>query len=72
VPIGQQRIEFNAHRVFSLSHLFSLFKDKYTLEVFTYIDDAGNVYNNHKLSEKDIETNLNCNYGCAIFILTKI
>lgn len=72
VPIGPQRIEFNAHRVFSLTHLFSLFKDKYNLDDFSYIDDNGNLFDNHKLSEKDIETNLNCNYGCAIFILTKV
>jgi len=29
VPIGPQRIEFDAHRVFSLSYLLELFYGKY-------------------------------------------
>ena len=34
VPIGKQRVEFNAHRVFSIRYLLKLFKGKYTVDYF--------------------------------------
>ena len=37
VPIGPQRIEFNAHRVFSLEYLLNYFKDRYELKSFAYV-----------------------------------
>ena len=71
VPIGKhQRIEFNAHRVFSLSYLLDLFQ-KYNLISFSYIDDKGILYKHVKLLEEDINTTFNLNYGCGIFHLKK-
>src|SRR6185295_16429483 len=34
-PIGPQRIEFNAHRVFSVSYLLECFSGKYRLDQFS-------------------------------------
>ena len=71
VPIGSSRIEFNAHRVFSIRYLLDLFKDKFILNSFSYIDDKGNFFKNAKLNQHEINTNFGCQYGCGVFILTK-
>ena len=39
VPIGQLRIEFNAHRVFSIKYLLQLFEGKYSIDTFSYVND---------------------------------
>jgi len=72
VPIGEQRIEFNAHRVFSLAYLISLFQDKYKIESFSYVNDQGDLFENVSLEEKNISINFGCHYGCGIFELVKI
>lgn len=71
VPLGGQRIEFNAHRIFSLQHLLSLFEGKYSVLDFSYVDDTGDLHANVPLSKENIASNCNCNYGCAIFELQK-
>lgn len=71
VPIGPQRIEFNAHRVFSLRYLLDLFKTPYTVRSLSYIDDSGALHTNVKLDSPGIEENFGCNYGCGIFELIK-
>lgn len=70
-PIGPQRIEFNAHRVFSLNYLLELFKDDYELMSFSYVDDAGDLHENQTLTDQHIKSNFNCHYGCGIFELKK-
>jgi SAM-dependent methyltransferase len=72
VPIGPQRIEYNAHRVFSLKYLLDFFKDKFEIINFHFVDDVGNLKEDIILTEIDINTNLNCTYGCGIFELKKI
>lgn len=71
VPIGRQRVEFNAQRVFSIHYLIDLLKNSYYIERFSYVDDMECFHENVELSEDSIETNFNCNYGCGIFELIK-
>ncbi len=71
VPIGNQIIEFNAHRIFSLAFLISLIPDNFILDNFSYVDDMGNFHSNVNINKIDINSNLNCKYGCAIFELTR-
>jgi len=73
VPIGPQRIEFNAQRIFSLSYLTDLFKNKYSYEIvsFSYVDDSRSLFENVDLDEKSISSNFNCYRGCGIFELRK-
>lgn len=71
VPIGKQRIEFNAHRVFSVSYLLDLFKDSFYIDRFSYVNDQGQLIENAELTEGSISTNFGCHYGCGIFELTK-
>jgi SAM-dependent methyltransferase len=72
VPMGPLRIEFNAHRVFSLAYLLRLFKDRFKIEYFSYVDDNGDLHKHITLTDELIKNNCRCFYGCAIFELRKI
>ncbi len=72
VPIGEQRIEFDAHRVFSIRYLLDLLDGKYRLDSFSYIDDAGALFVDVPLQEADVTRNFSCHYGCGIFELSKL
>jgi SAM-dependent methyltransferase len=72
VPIGPQRIEFDAHRIFSICYLLELFQDKYHIDSFSYVDDAGDLHEDVQVNSKDKQDNFNCIYGCGIFEMTKI
>ena len=72
VPIGKQRIEFNAHRVFAVKYLIELIQDKYRIDSFSYVNDKGDLFKDNKLSPEDVENNYGCNYGCGILELTKL
>ncbi len=71
VPIGSLRIEFNAHRVFSLEYLIRILNPKFKILEFSYIDDRGILHENCILNNELISTNFGCYYGCGIFILQK-
>jgi hypothetical protein len=71
-PIGKhQRIEFNAHRVFSLAYLIPILQSSFTIESFSYVDDAGELIVNADLTIETINNSFNCTYGCGIFVLKK-
>ncbi len=72
VPMGPQRIEFNAHRIFSLSYLLSVFSKHYQIDQFSYVDDAGDLHENTPLSDKKISNDYGCDHGCAILEMTKL
>lgn len=71
-PIGQQRIEFNAHRVFDVSYLLKLFNNKFKVESFSFVDGNGDLNMNVEMSDEAILNNFNCWWGCGIFELRKI
>jgi len=72
VPIGKQRIEFNAHRVFSIDEILTLAR-KNNLKIFgfSYVDDNGYLHKNASLNSINIKSNFGCNWGCGIFELVK-
>lgn len=71
-PIGKQRIEFNAHRVFSIAYLMDLFKKDFILDDFYFVDDKKNLKHPSNINNsEDINNNFGCHYGCGIFFLTK-
>ena len=72
VPIGRQRIEFNAHRVFSLNYLIKLLEENYRIDSFSYVNDKGDLFIDTPLNAQGIENNYSCDYGCGIFELTKM
>jgi hypothetical protein len=71
VPIGPQRVEFNAHRVFSVAFVLAQCTPHYQLATFSYIDDSGTLHTDVTLDETAIATSCGCRYGCGIFELVK-
>ena len=71
VPIGKQRIEFNAHRVFSVAYLIELVSKNFEINNFSYVDDAGDFFESVELTDAEVAKNFGCWYGCGIFELTK-
>ena len=72
VPIGQQRVEFNAHRIFSVNYLIKILKHNFQIVSFSYINDKGDFFKFCDLSDIEIKNNFNCTYGCGIFVLKKL
>lgn len=70
-PIGEQRIEFNAHRVFSMSYLLNYFEKDFSLLEFSFVDDNGDFFENVEINKTKIKNNFGCSYGCGMFILKK-
>jgi SAM-dependent methyltransferase len=71
VPIGEQRIEFNAHRVFSVTYLLHLMEGRYDVDSFSYINDEKRLITHAVLDERSLANNFGCHYACGIFELTK-
>lgn len=65
VPMGREKICFNAHRILSPRTVLSYFSDL-KLVSFSVVDDEGNFH--EKVDYKDYK---NLNYGCGLFIFTK-
>lgn len=71
VPLGKQRVEFHAHRVFSLKFLLEMIAPYYEIKSFSYIDDNNVFHGNVDISEEKIIKNCGCHWGCAVFELIK-
>lgn len=72
VPIGPQRIEFNAHRVFSLSYLSRILRGKFAILSFSFVNDAGDLEEDVAVTDDLLGNNAGCTYGCGIFELAKV
>jgi hypothetical protein len=70
-PIGPQRIEFNAHRVFGVEYLVNIFQKNYTIDRFSYIDDKGELHQDVPLEAENITKSYGCKLGFGIFEMTK-
>lgn len=74
VPMGVQRIEFHAHRIFSLPYLLQMVEEFYTVDSFSYVNDKNEFFPEVDLSSvsaKDKSDSFGCSFGCAVFVLTK-
>lgn len=72
VPIGPQRIEFDAHRVFAVPYLLELFDKAFRVESFAYVNDAGDLVRDADPRGPEGANNFGCLYGCGIFELVKL
>jgi SAM-dependent methyltransferase len=72
VPIGPERINFNAHRVFAIKTVLEMAKDRFELIGFSYVDDKGDLYEDVILDLSMIANNCWCYYGCGIFEFKKV
>jgi hypothetical protein len=68
VPVGPQRIEFNAHRVFDVKTICNMTERiGGDIKSFSYVDDIGNFHKDIDLKKDVDNSNFGCSYGCGIF-----
>ena len=65
IPVGRERTQFNAQRIFSPSSVLAMF-DGLRLENFCLINDAGLL-----IQPADVAMGQICEYGCGLFEMTK-
>ncbi len=71
-PIGRQRIEFNAHRIFAVRTVLDWFAKGWTVERIAYLDDLGIVQNLETWSEDFVARNFGCETGLIILAARKL
>ena len=71
VPIGPERVEFNAHRVFYPRHIVGLAGVDVVLDRFSYIDDGGALHENCPIADMTDREVYGCQYGIGIFEFRK-
>ena len=57
--------------MFSLEYLIGLLDQDYRIERFSYVDDAGDLYEDVELSDSLVDNSAGCHYGCGIFELIR-
>lgn len=71
VPIGPERIDFNANRVFAVQTLLDLARAEYERVGFSYVDDAGVLHEDVAITPEQAADSFGCQYGCGIFEFRK-
>jgi hypothetical protein len=71
VPIGPARIEFDAHRVFSVGHVLEMTRERLELVSLSYVDDADDLHVDVAMEPAAVAESFGCQYGCGIFELRK-
>lgn len=71
-PIGRPRIEYNAHRVFSIDILLNMFaENNLVVKDFAFVDDNGDLQKDRSVTSDAAKHNFGLTYGCGIFTLIK-
>ncbi|KAB2641453.1 MAG: DUF268 domain-containing protein [Verrucomicrobia bacterium] len=70
-PIGPQRVEFNAHRVFAAATVAGWFADGWEIERFAVIDDASRLHDSVAWRGPELETHFGCHAGLGIVVARK-
>jgi hypothetical protein len=72
VPIGIQRIEFNAHRVFSPETILRAAENWFEFCGFSYVNDEGDFFSLGSVAEGQMPADIKkMDYGCGIFTFRK-
>ena len=67
----QQRIEFNAHRVFSIPFLAKHLLEECTLLELAFVDDAGDLHRSVDVHSNEAERSFDAVYGLSIWLLER-
>ncbi len=71
-PIGPQRVEFNAHRIFAAETVVGWFREGWEIERFAYLDDAETLHTDVDLTTADITSHFGCRTGLALLAARKL
>lgn len=73
VPIGRQRIEFNAHRIFSVPYMQAEFRSvSLDIESLSIVDDQGDFHRSVDPTGDDAHRSFDLSFGLGIWILRKV
>ena len=70
-PLGPERVEFNAHRVFAAQTLTGWFAEGWQIEKFTVIDDDHRVHESVDWKGRDAVGHFGCQLGVGIVVARK-
>jgi SAM-dependent methyltransferase len=65
LPVGRERVCFNAHRVYAPASVVKMFPELRLVE-FSYVDDGGTNHECRRVEEAD-----ECEYGCGMFLFER-
>lgn len=65
-PIGPERVEFNAHRIFAASTVTGWFRDGWTIERFAVVDDALRLHPDVDWQSEAAANHFGCQAGVGI------
>jgi len=65
-PIGPERVEFNAHRIFAASTMTGWFEDGWTIERFAVVDDASCLHPSVDWRSAEAANHFGCQAGTGI------
>lgn len=71
-PIGSQRIEFNAHRIFAAETLTNWFAEGWVIEKFAVVNDSCSILENLSPQDERMKTHFGCQHGVGIIAARKI
>lgn len=72
VPISKtERVEFNAHRIFSVGTIQELIAPYFDIIDFAYVNDDGNLVVDVDVTSNDYLESFELHHGCGIWILRK-
>jgi hypothetical protein len=71
-PIGPERVEFNAHRIFAAKTLTDWFNDGWKIEKFTVIDDQNHIRESLDWKSAEAKNHFGCHAGIGIIAARKI
>jgi SAM-dependent methyltransferase len=72
VPIGPERVEFNAHRIFAASTLLNWFRDGWEIEQVAVIDDSARAMENPERNEHSVAAHFGCRSGVGMVAARRI
>lgn len=70
-PIGPERLEFNAHRIFAAQTLLEWFAEGWEIVRFAVIDDENRINENVDWRGAEVPTNFGCQAGVGIVAARK-
>ena len=71
-PIGPQRIEFNAHRIFAASTVLGWFAEGWEIERLAVIDDRETIHLEPARTEVELERSFGCRAGVLMVAARKL
>ena len=72
VPIStDERVEFNAHRVFSIPTIHDAVQEAFEISEFVYVDDHGDLHTHVAIADSFYSSSFGLAHGCGIWELRK-